>query len=360
MVPGRDFAAGGARGFSLLEMLLALALGSVVTVSVAELFAASHRTHALLTGQARLQESARHALDFMARSARAAGYMGCARRPVWNTLNGPADSLFELDIATPATAFDGTAADNTVSSWNPGLDPLPRRVGRGSVHAFRRSGGIDVETLRPLSDILVFRFVDRPQPLAAPASAVGDPVVDEDEDVELRPDDFAVLGDCGQATLFRVDRIDVGDGRAVLRRRAGTGPFENAPGAMLVSEAEVSYGNDAGPAGASVGLLLTHIYYVAPGAGTNNRGTPTMSLWRKSGTRGPAELVQGIEDLQVLLGMDTDGDGAVNRYASAASAVGRVRSVRMAVTATGVDALDALEGSGVLRRTFVRTVALRN
>ncbi len=353
---GRDFAPGGARGFSLLEMLLALALGSIVTVSVAELFAANHRTHALLTAQARLQESARHALDFMARSARAAGYMGCARQPVWNTLNGRAESLFELDIATAVTAFDGTAADNTVSSWNPGLDPLPRRVGRGSVHAFRRSGGIDVETLRPISDILVFRFVDRPQPLAAPADAVGDPVVDGDGDIDLRPDDFAVLGDCGQATLFRVDRIDAGDGRAILRRRAGTGPFENAPAATL-SEAGVSYGNDAGPAGASVGLLLTHIYYVAPGAGTNNRGTPTMSLWRKSGTRGPAELVQGIEDLQVLLGMDTHGDGAVNRYASAASAVGRVRSVRMAVTATGVDALD---GGGILRRTFVRTVALRN
>ena len=347
---------GGARGFSLLEMLLALALGSVVTVSVAELFAANHRTHALLIGQARLQESARHALDFMARSARAAGYMGCARQPVWNTLNGPADNLFELDIATAATAFDGTAADSTVSSWTPGLDPLPRRVRRGSVHAFRRSGGIRVEALQPLSDILVFRFVDRPRPLAAPADPVGAPVVDEGREVGLRPDDFAVLADCGQATLFRVSRIDTGDGRAVLGRQAGTGAFENAPGATL-SEAGVSYGDDAGPAGASVGLLLTHIYYVAPGAGTNNRGTPTLSLWRKSGTRGPAELVQGIEDLQVLLGMDTDGDGAVNRYASAASAVGRVRSVRMAVTATGVDAVD---GGGILRRTFVRTVALRN
>lgn len=347
---------GGARGFSLLEMLLALALGSVVTVSVAELFAANHRTHALLTGQARLQESARHALAFMARSARAAGYMGCARQPVWNTLNGRVDNLFELDIATAVTAFDGTAADNTVSSWKPGLDPLPRRVGRGSVHAFRRSGGIDVETLQPLSDILVFRFVERPKPLAAPAYPVSNPVVDEGGDVGLRPDDFVVLGDCGQATLFRVDRIDAGDGRAVLRRRAGTGAFETAPGATL-SEAGVSYGSDAGPAGASVGLLLTHIYYVAPGAGTNNRGIPTMSLWRKTGTRRPAELVPGIEDLQVLLGLDTDGDGAVNRYAAPAFAVGRVRSVRMAVTATSVDAVD---GDRVLRRMFVGTVALRN
>ena len=177
---------GGARGFSLLEMLLALALGSVVTVSVAELFAANHRTHALLTGQARLQESARHALEFMARSARAAGYMGCARQPVWNTLNGRVDNLFELDIATAVTAFDGTAADNTVSSWKPGLDPLPRRVGRGSVHAFRRSGGIRVETLQPFSDLLVFRFVDRPKPLAAPADPVSNPVVDEGGDVGLR------------------------------------------------------------------------------------------------------------------------------------------------------------------------------
>ena len=346
----------GSQGFSLIEMLLALALGSVVTVSVAELFAANHRTHGLLTGQARMQESARHALDFMARSARAAGHLGCAGGPVWNTLNGRLGDLFELDIPTPVTAFDGVSADGTVASWTPGLDGLPRKVGRGSVNAFRRGNGIRLETLVPLSDILVFRFVDAPRPLAAQTHPGDDPVVLGDGDVDFRPDDFAVLADCEQAALFRVERIEVGDGRATLRRRAGSGSFENAPGRIL-SSAGISYGAAAGPAGAGAGRLVTHIYYVAAGAGANNRGATSMSLWRKAGTRRPAELVPGIEDLQVLLGLDTDGDGAVNRYAAPAFAMGRVRSVRMAVTATSVD---AVEGDRVLRRMFVRTVALRN
>ena len=79
-----------AAGFSLVELLLALALAGMVTASLAGLYAANGRANAVATGQARLQESGRYALDFIARSTRAAGYLGCGASlaEVRNVLNG--------------------------------------------------------------------------------------------------------------------------------------------------------------------------------------------------------------------------------------------------------------------------------
>ena len=57
-------------GFSLIELLLALALGLVAVTGVVQLFVSNSRTYDVSTGQARLQENARFALDFVARAAR--------------------------------------------------------------------------------------------------------------------------------------------------------------------------------------------------------------------------------------------------------------------------------------------------
>ena len=65
------------KGFSLVELVIALALGSVVTAGVVQLFVANSETHNLLVGQSRMQESARFALDFIGRQVRQAGYRGC-------------------------------------------------------------------------------------------------------------------------------------------------------------------------------------------------------------------------------------------------------------------------------------------
>ena len=345
------------RAFTLLEMLVALGLGSLVTVGIVELLAANQRSHAVLTGQARMQESARHALDFLARSARAAGYLGCARSRPRNTLNGAVGGLFEVDVETGIAAFDGTGGTASPGSWTPGLDALPRRTGRRSVNAFRDRNGIDVAALRPGSDLLVFRFVETPASLGGPARPGDDHVAVRPRRGGLRRDEFAVVADCAGAALFRTTAVrTLGDGVA-LARGAGSGPYDNAPTASLAPP-DAGFGDERGAAGATVGRAMTHIYYVAAGAGANNRGVPPWSLWRKSGTGRPAELVQGIEDLEVLLGVDTDGDGAPNRYVLPGTvAAPAVRTLRIAVTANGVD---VVAGAGIARRTFVQTVAVRN
>ena len=48
-------------------------VGVIVTAGIVQLFVSNDQTYTLLTGQARMQESARFALDFISRSARDAG-----------------------------------------------------------------------------------------------------------------------------------------------------------------------------------------------------------------------------------------------------------------------------------------------
>ena len=112
------------------------------------------------------------------------------------------------------------------------------------------------------------------------------------------------------------------------------------------------------PEGAAVFGVVTEIYFVARGTGRNNVGAAPWSLWRKTTTDAPVELIQGIEDLQVRLGLDGNGDGAVDRYGLAGQAAGLdARSVDVQMTANSVDAVG---GGEPIRRTFSRVIALRN
>ena len=105
---------------------------------------------------------------------------------------------------------------------------------------------------------------------------------------------------------------------------------------------------------------LTEIYFVARSRWANNRGEPGWSLWRK--TRRADEVVAGVEDLQLMFGIDTtpdDGLDTPQRYVHAGGiGLGVVRAVQVTVKVSSVDAV--AEGDRKLMRTFSQTVAVRN
>ena len=167
--------------------------------------------------------------------------------------------------------------------------------------------------------------------------------------------------------VFRVTGVNDVGAEIDLRRDENTGAgsaiFQNRSGASL-SEENLAYGTTVNAQGATVSRLETDIYYIAEGAGTNNRGQRPLSLWRKSGSQAPVELVEGIEDLQVWLGIDTTPTDSVNaptRYTNFAGVVGDdvVRTLRVQITASTVDVVEAGSNAPVTR-TFSQTISLRN
>ena len=335
------------RGLSLAELLLALALGAVIVAGFGRMFAANRATHAMLEGQSRLQESARVALDLISRSARMAGHVGCdSGVPVTNGLNGAWTDVPEVRLPSPVQAFAGVGTDAEDDSWQPSLAGLKATDGSGGLGTVPEPG----------TDVLVLRRVEAQQALAQSIDPLGAVAVSED-DLDLEDDDFAVLADCRRAALFRVTSIAEASGVATLARAAGSGRLANASAPL----GSVAWGGSAGAEGAGVGRVVSDAYFVAEVAQTNDRGEPVLALWRKVGAASVAELLRGIDDMQVLLAVDstpTDADPRADRYLSPADLGSEaVRGIHVELLASSIDAAD---GDEPLRRSFSRTVALRS
>lgn len=341
-------------GLSLLDLMLAVALGLSITVAVVQLFASSSRSQAALGAQARLQESARHAFGFLSRSARNAGYLGCSGRvgAVRNALHGAWADMPELNIVRPVEAFDAIGSGTAADDWQPSLSTLPIR--QGGAAAFKPRHRIDSRRLRPGSDIVVFRSAEPGVPLAAPLRSNIDPVVALTDADAFRQDDFTLVSSCGRGALFRVTSTAAASTGVTLARSSGAGAFANRAGHSLLPPG-ATYGASGGPQGSAVAPVITAMYFVARSASAARRDSPSWSLWRKMSTAPPAELVAGVDDLQLMLGIDATPDGVdgVERYV-AASAVGgsAVRALHITVTLADEGGTQAL--------ALAKTVALRN
>jgi len=64
-------------GFSLVELMISLVLGLILTLGVTQIYLSSSDTYRLTDGLARIQENARFASEFLGREIREAGGDGC-------------------------------------------------------------------------------------------------------------------------------------------------------------------------------------------------------------------------------------------------------------------------------------------
>ena len=354
------------RGFSLIELMLALALGLVVTWGIVQLFIGNSKTYSSLNGQSRLQENARYALDFISRSARSSGYFGCAPNVFNTTLNETLENSFEFNIASPIQAFSygGDGTDTGIGDWAPAAGDMPREAGATTMNAAVDGTGLlfdstDDGAVLP-ADMVVFRRVESPERISGDVAPNANPVVEDDGDVDFAVNDFLVISDCKFATVFRATGLAPGAGSITLQRNTGPGLYENRNGIGLGNH----FGDVIGLQGTTVGRIVTDIFFVGRGTGRNNRGQQVSSLFRRSGTAAPVELVEGVTDLRVLFGVDTDPtdvSDAPNTYV-VMDAVDldneAIRTMRIQVTVSSVDVPP--DATNVVTRTFVQTINLRN
>jgi len=130
---------------------------------------------------------------------------------------------------------------------------------------------------------------------------------------------------------------------------------------------EINYESATDCLGNATGGTATDRYFIS--------GTNLMCLGNGNAT--PGLLAEGIENLQILYGQDTDGDGTANRYVSASNIVlaNSVISVRIAILSSTVQNVGGSDtGSYVLLNTppivpvndtllhqvYTRTINLRN
>jgi type IV pilus assembly protein PilW len=330
------------RGMSLTEVLVALTISLILILGVGQIYIGSRQTYRIQDAQSRLQENARYALDVLTRSIREAGFLGCSSAvAVTNTLNTPTAYFYNLAVGIQGAEWTaGAATTTTATNWTPTLD--------ASITS--PMAGKDVITIRGATAGAV-------NVTATMASNTADVTVAANNIAQC---ELVMVSDCTRASFFQVTSATASTSLAHATGTCAT------PG---------NAATDLGKAydfSALITPVATTSYYLGTGAS----GEP--SLWRRLGANAAEELVEGIEDMQILYGVDSlpaTADFIPDQYLTANNVTdwSRVVSVRLNLLArTAEDNLAATQqtysfnGAAVtapdlrLRRVFTTTIGLRN
>lgn len=238
------------RGMTLVELTVAMAIGLFLIGGALYVYAQGRNSYRSSDSLARLQESARFAMDTLEPDVRLARYWGLNATPARITVS-PGLVASCNGIAAPWALNDLSAAVEVLDDgWTLPCQP------------FNNDARVD-------SDVLIVRH-------AEPWQAGIEPVADGSR-IQV------------QTTLSRGQVF-----------RDGTAP---------------GLGDAADPNSSSLNNVTVNVYYVS---NQSSFDAATPSLRRLSlgpdGEFDDEEVITGIENLQVQLGMDTNGDGAVDRY----------------------------------------------
>ncbi len=368
------------KGLSLVEVMIAMVIGSVITAGVIQLFVANSETHRLMIGQSRMQESARFALEFIGRSVRQAGYRGCfsSNDELHTTIDPVGNIPYEYNLNIGVEGYEATG----VGVWSPVLSTLPRTSSNGkndtnvySTGAGEGEGnGIVIDSVVSGSDVITLRGMEQ-QDLEA---RLINQLEDADDIVvnvpagglNLLTDHLAVIHDCEKATVFRVTSVNTVAGQMTIGHATGTDAVDNSFDNLALKN---SFDTDA-----SVTAIVSNTFFIAPGVGESLQGDSPLSLWWKSGLAAPMELVEGVEDLQFLYGVTTNDNRVPNQYLLANQIADwkEVTTVRVTIVVNSVDDVGGTstptqgcdiqtcyedeDFDGLIRRSFTQTIKLRN
>jgi type IV pilus assembly protein PilW len=340
----------GTRGFSLVELMVAMALSLLLLGGVVAVFMSSRASYEATDRLSRIQESGRFALDEIARDVRSAGYVGCARAPTYlsTSLNANTNLLWNfLDGAIRGFQFV------SASTWSPALDTTA------------------VTSPADDSDVLALRIPKReatPLRLQADmASGTDDLTVPNTTSAGLEAGDIALAYSCEAQAFFYV----TGFAGGVISHAAS--PSGTVPGN---ANDNINY---AFRTNAEVIPVQTVVYYVrqssAAAAGTGP--ADATSLWRKVGNAAAEELVEGVQQMQLQFGLDTNGDAVVDNYVDANAVIdwSQVYSVSIALLVRSLEEYDTdrdqrsyqllnvpvpAAGDRRMRAVFTTTANIRN
>jgi len=286
------------RGLSLVEIMVALAVGVVLLTGVIQIYASTKATYRMQDNLARLQENGRFALSFLTRDVRMAGYHGCTNfGPITNTLNNAASLQYDFTI--------GLTGFNDV-----GASPPAMLSGAGVVPA----AGTDVIVIRRNSDepLRVVKNNSSAQLFVETLSQVPGGCADGTDKVSgLCASDILMVSDCMKSRVFQAGNLQV----------TGTPPDLNIthPSSGTPGNALPSWGGASAPADeqfsddAEIVRIGTYAYFISNKV-VNGATMPVLNRFDGGQV---FELVEGVEDMQISYGEDTDGDRTADAYRDA-------------------------------------------
>jgi type IV pilus assembly protein PilW len=288
-----------ARGLSLIELLVAVAIGGILMGGAITLFINNRATYEVTNDMARLQESARFAMQLMSQDIRMAGYVGCV-----NDVTKVNDNLglAEGQLANFTHAIEGYEAGD--AAWSPS--------GHLGENKAVIAGGAGFNAFEDDSDGITVRYfmgnmqrtggdIDNEVVNASPDDAnPTNPVIQVRNLTHTLVDgQAAAISDCGGADLFALDAAPgTAGGVDTVTASALNRSYEALNRAIVTPFMAVRY--FVRPNGANVPALFRS---------TLNPG--------KVAQEDTVELVDGVQSLQLLYGVDANLDGIPDEFLSA-------------------------------------------
>jgi type IV pilus assembly protein PilW len=325
-------------GVSLVEIMVALVAGLILIGGVGQVYLSNKQTYRVQEAQSRLQENGRYTLELLERDVRRAGYQGCGSRGSVTPHIIANPPVVAFDTATAVTGSEATGA-----AWSPAVS-----ASLGAVVA-----GTDTITIQ-------FAAGCGGHLMGNMNTDNANIQISAKNTCDLEAGDVFMISDCISADIARATSVSNGAEKQTIA---------HAEDVNIDNRLSKAYQRDA-----EILRVYSYTYYIRNG----QSGQP--SLWQLDNTKdlggnNPAELVEGVEDMQITYGEDTDNDGTPNQYlaANTVSNWANVRSVRInllfrtldnnlttAAQAYSFNGTATTAGDRRLRRTFTATISVRN
>ncbi|MBC3919668.1 PilW family protein [Undibacterium sp. CY18W] len=343
------------KGLSIVELMIALTLGMIITVVAGSIFASGSKGYFVQQEQSQIQEAGRTAVDVFGRTVRTASDFGCRSDWTLVSLQGFVNRVttsppYAYNYGTNPLDTQVVGYDGTGTAWSPTIPsdlPIPTNADKNS----------DIVTIRGVTG--------NPAVVIAPFMTAVTDAVTVTTGNGFAANDVLVISDCIMSTIFQVSGTP--DTTGTLTHAAGGSPgnIDNTLGKVYASGSEVY-------------KLASTTFYIAPSQFSTNP-----SLWRIVGTNAAEELVENVERLKVYYGMDpsvgsdnTKRDYSPNTYIPANATgidMSKVISLRFSMlirspsdNVTKAYQTYTFDGSATtatdyrLRSVFSTTISLRN
>lgn len=269
------------RGFSLIELMVALALGLALVAAVGTLSVNATRSYRAMNRTGEQIENGRYALNLIKSDLEHAGFYG-----LFNPMNA--------NLALPATVPDPCSTGATLKTYADNLLLHVPPVCNVTLYD-RLSGTQRLVLLRASSDIA--------------------DITSGDTYIQTNP--AAVI----------IGKV-ISNNMAFVNEKGG-----DAPGFELKKPDNTA---------AVIRKLHIHVYYIRTYSQTSGDGIPTLMLKSPIDADSNAQsLLEGIENLQVQYGIDSNGNGSPDAYVQTPSSTldwSNIVTARLYLLARSVDA----------------------
>ena len=353
------------RGFTIIELMVAITISALILGVLTQVYAGATRSYRVTEALSRMQENGRYAMDYLARDIRLAGYMGCVS-------TGSAIS----NMANPVAGWSPLSSSNPITLK--GIEGYEASL--VSPSAITATSGVKTDAVliqffSPSSAKLV-----HPSPTNANIKINGNPL-------NFQQNEVLVVTDCAFADILKATTVSNNSGTVTIAHSNSnnTGNFTSK-----------EYGQNA-----EVMRMQSNVYYILTTAGIPSLMRRRLGSFdtgdaaqyctnaTASTTQGfcVEEIAEGVEDLQLLYGVDTNTDLSADKFVVASSVTAAewasvvsvrvnllVRSVETNVspeanTTYPVSQIPLLNGappaiaaatSRAFRRVYTETITLRN